>query len=104
MRCLAQILGIEGGAKAEGDPRAELNVVSESCNTTIVDLGLFHVLAGNSSNDGSLAHLCKRAGIKLVFAGDLQTDVVAGFGVPSGLGASFYFLVDQVVVARGEDA
>lgn len=37
---LVQVLGIERGTQAEGDTRAEENVVSQSGNTTVVDLGL----------------------------------------------------------------
>lgn len=50
------------------------------------------------------AHLRERAGVKFVFAGNLQPHVVAGFRVPGRLGASFDFPVDHVIVARGEDA
>jgi hypothetical protein len=38
---LVQVLGIERGTQAEGDTRAEENVVSQSGDTTVVDLGLF---------------------------------------------------------------
>lgn len=41
MSRLAEILGVKGGAEAQGDSRAELDVVSESCDAAIVDLGLF---------------------------------------------------------------
>jgi len=37
---LVEVLGIEGGTEAEGDTRAEEDVVSQSGNTTVVDLGL----------------------------------------------------------------
>lgn len=37
---LVQVLGIKGSTKAEGDTRAEENVVSQGGNTTVVDLGL----------------------------------------------------------------
>jgi hypothetical protein len=37
---LVQVLGIERGTQTEGDTRAEENVVSQSGNTTVVDLGL----------------------------------------------------------------
>lgn len=37
---LVQVLGIEGSTKAEGNTRAEENVVGQSGNTTVVDLGL----------------------------------------------------------------
>jgi hypothetical protein len=38
---LVQVLGIKGGTEAEGDTRAEENVVSQSGNTTVIDLGLY---------------------------------------------------------------
>lgn len=37
---LVQVLGIERGTQAESDTRAEENVVSQSGDTTVVDLGL----------------------------------------------------------------
>lgn len=40
MSSLVKVLGIEGSTKAEGDTRAEENVVGQSGNTTVVDLDL----------------------------------------------------------------
>ena len=37
---LVQVLGIEGGTEAEGDTGAEQDVVGQSGDTTVVDLGL----------------------------------------------------------------
>ena len=37
---LVELLGIEGGAKAESDARAEENVVGNGSDTTVVDLDL----------------------------------------------------------------
>ncbi len=37
---LVQVLGIERGTEAEGNTRAEQDVVGQSGNTTVVDLGL----------------------------------------------------------------
>lgn len=37
---LVQVLGIEGSTQAESDTGAEENVVGQSGNTTVVDLGL----------------------------------------------------------------
>lgn len=38
---LVQVLGIKGSTKAEGDTRAQQNVVSQGGNTTVIDLGLY---------------------------------------------------------------
>lgn len=38
---LVKVLGIEGSTKAEGDTRAQENVVGQGGNTAVVDLGLF---------------------------------------------------------------
>ena len=38
---LVQVLGIERGTQAEGDTRAKENVVGQSGDTTVVDLGLW---------------------------------------------------------------
>lgn len=43
MGSLVEVLGIKGSTKAEGDTRAEENVVSQGGNTTVVDLGLMRV-------------------------------------------------------------
>lgn len=40
MGSLVEVLGVEGSAQAEGDTRTEEDVVSESGNTAVVDLGL----------------------------------------------------------------
>lgn len=40
---LVELLGIEGSSNAEVDTRAEENVVGNSGNTTVVDLGLYDV-------------------------------------------------------------
>jgi hypothetical protein len=37
---LVQVLGIERGTETEGDTGAEKDVVGQSGNTTVVDLGL----------------------------------------------------------------
>lgn len=37
---LVQVLGIERGTETEGDTGTEQDVVSQSGNTTVVDLGL----------------------------------------------------------------
>jgi hypothetical protein len=38
---LVELLGIKGGAEAEGDAGAEENVVGDGCDTAVVDLDLF---------------------------------------------------------------
>lgn len=38
---LVQVLGIKGSTEAEGDTRAEEDVVSQAGNTAVVDLGLY---------------------------------------------------------------
>lgn len=37
---LVEVLGIEGSTKAQGDTRAKENVVGQSGDTAVVDLGL----------------------------------------------------------------
>jgi len=41
---LVELLGIKGGAEAEGDAGAEEDVVGDGCDTTVVDLELFCTL------------------------------------------------------------
>lgn len=41
MRSLIQLLGIDRGTEAENDTLTEQNVVGESSDTTVVDLGLY---------------------------------------------------------------
>lgn len=45
MGCLLEILGVERGAETQSDTGAELDVVSESGDTLVVDLGLCPLLA-----------------------------------------------------------
>lgn len=50
-----------------------------------------------------MTYLGEGRGVKTVLAGDFQTDVVAGLGVPGSLGTSLNLGVHAVVVAGGED-
>lgn len=43
MLWLLEVLGIEGSSETESDTSAESDVVSESSNTLVVDLGLLNV-------------------------------------------------------------
>lgn len=45
---LLQLLGIERGTDAEGDARAEEDVVGDSSDTTVIDLALFHAQRSTS--------------------------------------------------------
>lgn len=56
------------------------------------------------SKDDSSSHLCERARIKLVFAGNFQSHVVARFRIPGCLGTCFYRAIDHVIVACREDS
>ena len=87
MSGLVELLGIEGSTKAKGDTWAEEDVVGNSSNTTVVDLGL---------GEGDW--------VESVLGGNLKTDVVAALGVPDGLGTSLNLGVDLVVVRSGENA
>jgi hypothetical protein len=42
---LAEILRVKGGAEAEGDARAELDIVGERCDAAVVDLGLLVIVS-----------------------------------------------------------
>lgn len=48
-------------------------------------------------------NLSEGRGVQAVLAGDLETDGVAGGGVPRGLGTGLDLSVDAVVVAGGEE-
>lgn len=82
-----ELLGVEGGAETQRDALAEENVVGESGNTAVVDLGL---------GEGER--------VDAVLGGDLETDVGAALGVPDSLGTGLDLRVDLVVVGGGEDA
>ena len=104
---LVQVLGIKGSTKAEGDTRAEEDVVSQGGNTTVVDLGLFGDITSvtvSRHNNEKATYLGERRGVESVLAGDLKANGVAGLGVPGSLGTSLNLSVDAVVVASGEDA
>ena len=107
MGSLVEVLGIKGSTKAEGDTRAEENVVSQGGNTTVVDLGLFGDITSvtvSRHNNEKATYLGERRGVESVLAGDLKANGVAGLGVPGSLGTSLNLSVDAVVVASGEDA
>lgn len=81
-----ELLGVEGGTEAKGNTLTEEDVVGESGNTTVVDLGL---------GEGQW--------INAILGGDLETDVGTGLGVPDSLGTGLNLGVDLVVVGSGED-
>jgi len=49
MSSLAEILRVKGSAEAEGDARAELDVVGQRCDAAVVDFGLFFCLKEKKS-------------------------------------------------------
>jgi len=53
---------------------------------------------------GLASYLRERAGVQLVFAGNLKPDIATCGRVPRRLCASLHLIVDLVVIARGEDA
>lgn len=103
---LVKLLGIEGATETQVNTGAEEGVVSDGSHTTVVDLGLIGVsncLLGGTPT-GIVAYLGEGQGVKTVLAGNLETDVVAGLGVPGSLGTGLDLAVDLVVVAGSEDA
>lgn len=70
-----EFLGVEGSTKTESDTSAELDVVSKSSKTLVVDLGLYHELVKPNGSDDRKTNLCERGRIKLVLGGNLETDV-----------------------------
>lgn len=59
MGSLIELLGIEGGAEAEGDTGAEENVVGNGSNTTVIDLDL------NINRLAFFSHLKRSMGLTL---------------------------------------
>jgi hypothetical protein len=109
---LVKVLGIEGGTEAESDTGAEEDVVSQSGNTTVVDLGLKWekiarlVVIPNIETfhpETYETYLGEGRGVQAVLAGDLEADGVAGGGVPGSLSTGLDLSVDTVVVASGEE-
>lgn len=84
---LVKLLCIERSANTKGDAFAEQDVVSNSSNTTVVDLGFD-----------------KRQGVQAILRGDFETDSVTGLAVPGGLGGGLDLAVHLVVVASSENA
>jgi hypothetical protein len=103
MRRLIEVLRVERSTKAKGGASAELDVVCESCNTAVVDLGL-NIPSVHVANIGKhvLTHLGERAGVDLVLGGNLQANIAAGRAIPSRLRTGLHLSVDLVVVARAE--
>lgn len=87
MGSLVKLLGIERTTETQGDTLAEEDVVGDGSDTTVVDLGL---------GEGD--------GVNAVLGGDLETDGVAGLGVPGSLSTGLDLAVDLVVVRGSEDA
>lgn len=87
MGSLVKLLGIERTTETQGDTLAEEDVVGNGSDTTVVDLGL---------GEGD--------GVDAVLGGDLETDGVAGLGVPGSLSTGLDLAVDLVVVRGSEDA
>lgn len=114
MGSLVQVLGIKGSTEAEGDTRAEEDVVSQAGNTAVVDLGLYKrisistfsqsTLLGQKKKKKNWSHLSERRGVEAVLAGNLKANRVAGLGVPRSLSTSLNLGVDTVVVASRENA
>lgn len=87
MGSLVKLLGVEGTTETQGDTLAEEDVVGNGGDTTVVDLGL---------GEGD--------GVDAVLGGNLETDGVAGLGVPGSLSTGLDLAVDLVVVRGSEDA
>jgi hypothetical protein len=84
---LVELLGVERATETQGDTLTEEDVVGEGSNTAVVDLDLG-----------------KGDGVDAVLAGNLETDSVAGLGVPGSLGTGLNLAVDLVVVRGSKDA
>lgn len=84
---LVELLGVERATETQGNTLTEEDVVANGGDTTVVELDLG-----------------KGDGVDAVLGGDLETDSVAGLGVPGGLGAGLDLRVDLVVVRGGKDA
>ena len=89
MRSLVELLGIKGGAEAEGDAWAEEDVVGESCNTAVVDLDLYHHITYQKAVSyhtptcmQGVAYLGERDRVQSVLASNLKPDRVPALRVP----------------------
>jgi hypothetical protein len=61
MRGLAEILRVKGSAEPEGDARAELDVVGQRRDATVVDFGLlFESQGGDQVNQFCSEHVPKK--------------------------------------------
>jgi hypothetical protein len=56
----------------------------------------------NGSSNRAKSYLSEGRRVKAVLAGDLEPNVVAGFGVPGSFGASLHLSIDSVVIASRE--
>ena len=104
MSGLVQVLSVQRCSETESGASAELDVVCESGDATVVDLGLGGISLANQCLEHISSYLCKRAGVKLVLGGYFQTNIASCLRIPGRLGASLDLGIDLVVVAGGKDA
>lgn len=103
---LVHLLGIEHGTNTEGEATVDASVVRESCNTTVVDLALFHgdrLAINQFIAIPRSTHLCERKRVNDIFRSNLHADSTAALGIPCSLGTNLNLAVDPVVVGSSED-
>ena len=103
--CLVEVLRVQGSTEAKGDAGAEFDVVRESSNTAVIDLGLSHHQHAWSAFPRHQygTHLRERARVKLILGRHLQADITPLSRIPCRLCASLNLRIDLVVITRGEN-
>ena len=100
MRSFVEILSVEGQPETHSDTRSKFDIIRESSNASVIDLGLISetslAIPRISGLGGS--YLGKGGGVHAIFACHFHADVVAAFRVPRCFGACLGLRVDLVVV------
>lgn len=100
MRSFVEILSVKRQPKTHSDTRSKFDIVRESSNASVIDLGLIRKLslAVPSKSGLSGSYLGKGCGVETIFACHFHTNVVTTLRVPRCFGACLGLRIDLVVV------
>lgn len=100
MRSFVEILSVERQPETHSDTRSKFDIIRESSNASVIDLGLIGELSLAIPRKSGLSgsYLGKGRGVDTIFACHFHANVVATFRVPRCFGARLGLRIDLVVV------